>query len=77
MQGYCVRCKQKQKMLSATRTLMKNGRRAMIGACACCGTKMHVAGVWENAAPLSPEALAVPPPAQIPLPSGTDPPPSQ
>jgi hypothetical protein len=46
--GYCVRCKAKQEMLSATRTLMKNGRRAMIGLCACCGTKMSVAGVWEG-----------------------------
>jgi len=35
-------------MLSATRTLMKNGRRAMVGLCACCGTKMSVAGKWEG-----------------------------
>ena len=48
MQGYCVRCRAKQEMLSATRTLMKNGRRAMIGACACCGTKMSVAGKWDD-----------------------------
>ena len=47
MQGYCVRCRAKQEMLSATRTLMKNGRRAMIGVCACCGTKMSVAGKWD------------------------------
>ena len=49
MQGYCVRCRAKQEMLSATRTLMKNGRRAMVGLCACCGTKMSVAGMWEDA----------------------------
>lgn len=48
MQGYCVRCRAKQEMLSATRTLMKNGRRAMIGVCACCGTKMSVAGKWDD-----------------------------
>ncbi len=48
MQGYCVRCRAKQEMLSATRTLMKNGRRAMVGACACCGTKMSVAGKWDD-----------------------------
>ena len=48
MQGYCVRCRAKQEMLSATRTLMKNGRRAMVGACACCGTKMSVAGTWDD-----------------------------
>lgn len=55
MQGYCVRCKAKQEMLSATRTLMKNGRRAMIGLCACCGTRMTVAGKWDGDAP-SPSA---------------------
>ncbi len=48
MQGYCVRCKSKQEMLSATRTLMKNGRRAMIGICTVCGTKMSVAGKWDS-----------------------------
>ena len=48
MQGYCVRCKAKQEMRSATRTLMKNGRRAMIGLCACCGTKMSVIGGWDG-----------------------------
>jgi len=48
LQGYCVRCRAKQEMLSATRTLMKNGRRAMIGLCACCGTKMSVAGKWDE-----------------------------
>ena len=48
MQGYCVRCRAKQEMLSATRTLMKNNRRAMVGFCACCGTKMSVAGKWDD-----------------------------
>ncbi len=48
MIGYCVRCRAKQEMLSATRTLMKNGRRAMIGLCTCCGTKMSVAGKWDD-----------------------------
>ncbi len=48
MQGYCVRCRAKQEMQSATRTVMKNGRRAMLGVCACCGTKMSVAGFWDG-----------------------------
>ncbi len=48
MTGYCVRCRAKQEMLTPTRTLMKNGRRAMIGVCACCGTKMSVAGKWDD-----------------------------
>jgi len=47
VQGYCVRCRTKQNMLNATRTLMKNGRRAMIGVCECCGTKMSIAGKWD------------------------------
>jgi hypothetical protein len=47
VQGYCVRCRAKQNMLNATRTLMKNGHRAMIGQCECCGTKMSVAGKWD------------------------------
>ncbi len=50
MTGYCVRCRAKQEMLSPTRTLMKNGRRAMLGVCACCGTKMSVAGKWDDEA---------------------------
>lgn len=49
MTGYCVRCRAKQEMLSPTRTLMKNGCRAMLGVCACCGTKMSVAGKWDEA----------------------------
>ena len=53
MTGYCVRCRAKQEMLAPTRTLMKNGRRAMIGVCACCGTKMSVAGKWDD----DPDAL--------------------
>lgn len=48
VQGYCVRCRAKQEMLSATRTLMKNGRRAMIGLCTCCGTRMSVMGKWDD-----------------------------
>ena len=50
MIGYCVRCRAKQEMLSATRTLMKNGRRAMLGVCGCCGTKMSVMGHWDDEA---------------------------
>lgn len=46
MTGYCVRCRAKQEILTPTRTLMK-GRRAMIGVCACRGTKMSVAGLPE------------------------------
>lgn len=48
MQGYCVRCRAKQNMLNATRTMMKNGRKAMTGLCDCCGTKMSIAGKWDE-----------------------------
>ncbi len=74
MQGYCVRCKAKQEMLSATRTLMRNGRRAMIGQCACCGTKMSVAGRWDGDSPAAgpaerarrdPGATTAPPPMRV------------
>ncbi len=58
-------------MLSATRTVMKNGRRAMIGSCACCGTKMYVAGVWEgdssSPAPLAASAAPQFPPIPKPI----------
>lgn len=62
MQGYCVRCKAKKEMLSPTRTIMKNGRRAMLGFCACCGSKMSVAGKWdeEPAAQMNTEKSAAP-----------------
>ena len=64
MTGYCVRCRAKQEMLAPTRTLMK-GRRAMIGVCACCGTKMSVAGKWDddpNAPPQASEKSLTAPP---------------
>jgi hypothetical protein len=48
VEGYCVRCRTKQNMLNATRTFMKNRRRAMLGLCECCGTKMCVAGKWDS-----------------------------
>jgi hypothetical protein len=48
VEGYCVRCRTKQNMVNATRTMMNNGRRAMLGLCECCGTKMCVAGKWDS-----------------------------
>jgi len=63
VQGYCVRCRTKQEMLSATQTLMKYGCRAMVGMCACCGTKMSVAGRWdgEQEQAVQPDGDAAPP----------------
>jgi len=50
-------------MLSATQTLMKYGCRAMVGMCACCGTKMSVAGRWdgEQEQAVQPDGDAAPP----------------
>jgi len=39
--GYCVKCKAKQTMANAKEVTMKNGRKAMKGSCAKCGTGMY------------------------------------
>jgi len=49
--GYCVRCRAKRQMINPTRTLMSNGRRAMLGPCEHCGTKIYLAGSWDEASP--------------------------
>lgn len=40
MQGYCVKCRAKQEMTETNEVVWKNGRRALEGKCAVCGTKM-------------------------------------
>ncbi|MFH1769995.1 MAG: DUF5679 domain-containing protein [archaeon] len=40
-EGYCVKCKAKKEMASATQVTMKNGRKAMKGKCPSCGTGMY------------------------------------
>jgi hypothetical protein len=40
-QAYCVKCKAKGEMKDATKVSMKNGRPAMKGVCAKCGTGMY------------------------------------
>lgn len=42
--AYCVKCKQKREMLNARKVTMKNGRPAMRGACAVCGTTLNRIG---------------------------------
>ncbi len=44
MEAYCVKCKQKREMKDAKEVTMKNGKKAMTGACASCGTKMFKIG---------------------------------
>jgi hypothetical protein len=41
MEGYCVKCKAKSEMANAQEVTMKNGRKAMKGKCANCGTGMY------------------------------------
>ncbi len=40
MEAYCLKCREKREMSDATSITMKNGRPAMQGICALCGTKM-------------------------------------
>jgi NAD-dependent SIR2 family protein deacetylase len=44
MEAYCVKCKQKREMKDAKEVTMKNGKKAMTGVCAACGTKMFRIG---------------------------------
>ena len=38
--GYCMRCKTKKEIKDIQEVVMKNGRSAVRGVCATCGTKM-------------------------------------
>lgn len=40
-EGYCVKCKAKKEMKDAKEVTMKNGRKALKGACPDCGTGMY------------------------------------
>ena len=40
MEGYCVKCKKKREMKNMKEVTLKNGRKAVTGTCAACGTKM-------------------------------------
>ncbi|MCX5751621.1 MAG: DUF5679 domain-containing protein [Candidatus Saganbacteria bacterium] len=44
VEGYCVKCKKKSKMLEAKEVTMKNGKKAKTGTCETCGTKMFKIG---------------------------------
>ncbi len=39
--GYCVKCRQESEMSEANQVTMKNGRPAVKGKCAKCGTGMY------------------------------------
>ncbi len=40
MDAYCMKCKTKRELQEAKEQVLKNGRRAMKGTCATCGTSM-------------------------------------
>ncbi len=40
MEGYCVKCRAKVQMTGAKEVTMKNGKKAMDGKCAKCGTRV-------------------------------------
>ena len=44
MEAYCMKCKAKSQMKDAKEVTMKNGKKAMSGVCAKCGTKMFKIG---------------------------------
>ncbi len=39
--AYCVKCKSKREMVDVQKVTMKNGRPALKGKCAVCGTGMY------------------------------------
>jgi hypothetical protein len=40
VEAYCVKCRKKVNMLEPKEETLKNGRRAMMGKCGACGTKL-------------------------------------
>lgn len=44
VEAYCVKCKAKKEMKNPTKITMKNGKPAVTGTCATCGTKMFKIG---------------------------------
>lgn len=45
MEAFCVKCKQKQQIKNAQAIILKNGRPAVNGECAVCGTKVFRIGL--------------------------------
>ncbi|MCX8184550.1 MAG: DUF5679 domain-containing protein [Sulfolobales archaeon] len=40
--GFCVKCRTKRELKSSEEVVLKNGRRAIRGACSVCGTMVYV-----------------------------------
>ncbi len=67
-EGYCVKCKARKEISDGVEEMMKNGRRAIKGRCATCGTVMFkiLGGKAAVAAP-APTALILPSaPSEVP-----------
>ena len=47
MEAYCIRCKRQRPIADAEVIVMKNGKPAVKGACAVCGTKVFKIGGIE------------------------------
>jgi len=44
IEGYCMKCKTKREIKDPKQVTMKNGKKALSGTCAVCGTKMFKIG---------------------------------
>lgn len=69
LEGYCVKCKTRKEISNGVEETMKNGRRAIKGRCATCGTVMFkiLGGKPVVTAPPAAEAnLPQPPDATTP-----------
>ncbi len=40
-EGFCVKCRKKVKLVNAQIVTLKNRRRAVVGTCPTCGTKVY------------------------------------
>jgi len=49
MEAYCVKCKEKKEVKNPRNIVMKNGRPAVKGDCAVCGTKVFCIGTTSQA----------------------------
>lgn len=46
--AYCAYCRQRQPVRDATLTRTKQGRGALLGSCACCGTRVWRFYAWNQ-----------------------------
>lgn len=56
MEGYCIKCKSKKEIVEAVEQTLKNGRRAVKGKCAACGSVMFK--ILGSAKPVEKQASA-------------------